>query len=96
MFDSVQLDVRSQCLGEGALFKVADLVRGSLTSLSPRKQSILGLRFGLIDGLPKTLVEIATALGLSSERVRQIQVEALSELRGGPAAERLEDALPIR
>jgi RNA polymerase nonessential primary-like sigma factor len=67
-----------------------------LTSLSPRKQSILGLRFGLIDGLPKTLVEIATALGLSSERVRQIQVEALSELRGGPAAERLEDALPIR
>jgi RNA polymerase primary sigma factor len=75
---------------------VPQIVRGSLTSLSLRKQSILGLRFGLIDGLPKTLVEIAASIGLSSERVRQIQVEALSELRGGPAAQMLEDALPIR
>ena len=75
---------------------VPAIIRGSLNSLSPRKQSILGLRFGLTDGLPKTLVEIAARLGLSSERVRQIQVEALSELRGGPAALILEDALPIR
>lgn len=75
---------------------VPGIVKGSLAGLSPRKRSILDLRFGLTAGIPLTLVEIALRLKISSERVRQIQMEALAELRRGSAAQLLEDALPIR
>jgi RNA polymerase primary sigma factor len=50
--------------------------------LSPREAQVLRLRFGLIDGQPRTLGEIADEVGISRERVRQIEAEALRKLRG--------------
>jgi RNA polymerase primary sigma factor len=48
--------------------------------LSPREQEVLSLRFGLGDGEAKTLGETGRAVGLSRERVRQIEKRALQKL----------------
>jgi len=56
---------------------VSDLIN----TLNPREQLILKLRFGLEGEPPRTLVQISRVLGVSKERVRQIQDRALSRLR---------------
>jgi RNA polymerase primary sigma factor len=53
--------------------------------LSPREAQVLRLRFGLQDGMQRTLGEIATTVGVSRERVRQIEAEALLKLRRAKA-----------
>ena len=53
----------------------------ALGSLTPRQERILRLRYGLEDGEPHTLKEIADKFGLTRERIRQIEGEALRRLR---------------
>ena len=53
----------------------------TLESLTPRERRIIELRFGLGDGYSRTLEEVGTELGLSKERIRQIEREALAKLR---------------
>jgi len=50
-------------------------------ALPPRLATIVTMRYGLRDGRPRTLQEIAVHLGLTRERVRQLEKEALAELR---------------
>jgi len=57
------------------------LVREVLGTLIPRESKILAMRFGLDDGKPKTLEEIGDRLGVTRERIRQIQEEALKKMR---------------
>ncbi|MFO7917061.1 MAG: sigma-70 family RNA polymerase sigma factor [Anaerolineae bacterium] len=52
-----------------------------MTSLSPREARILRLRFGLRDGRAHTLEEVGQKFGLTRERIRQIEHEALDRLR---------------
>jgi RNA polymerase primary sigma factor len=66
--EQVELSLRSQALQQ------------ALAALSERERQVLVLRYGLDDDEPKTLEEIGRRLGLTRERIRQIQVEALRRL----------------
>jgi RNA polymerase primary sigma factor len=54
---------------------------GALDQLNPRMRRVLALRFGLDGELPRTLEEVGTLLGITRERVRQLETRALRELR---------------
>jgi RNA polymerase primary sigma factor len=54
---------------------------GALDELNPRMRRVLSLRFGLDGELPQTLEEVGTQLGITRERVRQLETRALRELR---------------
>lgn len=56
-------------------------MQDAMQILSPRERQVLRLRYGLDDGREHTLSEIADVLGVTSERVRQIEAAALSKLR---------------
>jgi RNA polymerase primary sigma factor len=58
------------------------MVKEALATLTERERQILILRFGLEDGTPKTLEEIAAQFDVTRERIRQIQEEALKKMRG--------------
>lgn len=53
----------------------------TLESLKPRERRVIELRFGLNNEYSRTLAEVGTELGLSKERIRQIEKEALAKLR---------------
>ena len=64
-----------------------------LLSLPPREVRILQLRYGLVDGESYTLEEVGKKLGVTRERVRQIEAQALSRLRHPTHSRRLKDYL---
>jgi RNA polymerase primary sigma factor len=64
-----------------------------LTSLRPREERILRLRFGLQDGHHYTLEEVGEKFGLTRERIRQIEKQALRRLRHPRRSRRLKDYL---
>lgn len=55
-------------------------IDGLLLRLNPQQREVIGLRFGLIDGNQLTLLQIGQRMGLSRERVRQIEKQAMSRL----------------
>ncbi len=60
----------------------------AMLRLNPRQQRVLTERFGLDGGRPKTLEEVGEVLGITRERVRQLETRALRELRSvAPALE---------
>ncbi|NLV74252.1 MAG: RNA polymerase sigma factor [Chloroflexi bacterium] len=64
-----------------------------LTTLTPREARILRLRFGLHDGRSYTLEEVGKKFGLTRERIRQIEHEALDRLRHPSRSRQLRDYL---
>lgn len=56
-------------------------LRGLLDIMTDRERVVLDMRFGLIDGKVHTLASVADKLGISRERVRQIEEEALEKLK---------------
>jgi RNA polymerase primary sigma factor len=64
-----------------------------LQDLPPRAVRILKLRYGLVDGETYTLEEVGRKLGVTRERVRQIEAQALSRLRHPRRIRRLKDFL---
>lgn len=64
-----------------------------LGQLNDRQQRILRLHYGMEDGLCHSLEEIGVALGISKERVRQIEKQAMDKLRASGADMGLEDFL---
>jgi RNA polymerase primary sigma factor len=64
-----------------------------LDTLSPREQRIIQLRFGLIDGHPRTLEEVGRDFGVTRERIRQIESKTLVKLRHPGRASMLREYL---
>ena len=56
-------------------------INEALSQLTPREARILKLRYGLMDGDSRTLKEVGEMFGLSRERIRQLEKEALRKLR---------------
>ncbi len=64
-------------------------IRRALAGLTARESRIVELRYGLRDGQPLTLQDVAERFGLTRERIRQIEKEALAKLRRPDQADRL-------
>lgn len=56
-------------------------IERALAHLSPRENMVMRVRFGLDDGIPKTLEDVGEMFGVTRERVRQIESKALRRLR---------------
>jgi len=68
-----------------------DRINEVLKSLAPREREVIELRFGLKDGTPKTLDEVARLYGITRERIRQIEARGLLKLRQPTRSQRLEE-----
>ena len=79
--DSLVDELTLDPFGVRQAHEVAHLLQAWLDTLSQREQEILQGRFGLHDCEPETLEVLSARLGLTRERVRQIQNEALSKLK---------------
>jgi len=64
-----------------------------LSSLTPREQRVLQLRFGLEDGRSRTLEEVGKEFSVTRERIRQIEAKALRKLRHPSRSRKLKDYL---
>jgi RNA polymerase primary sigma factor len=65
--------------------RIAEVLR----SLTPREREVIEMRFGLRDGQPRTLEEVARTYGITRERIRQIEARGLLKLRQPLRSQRL-------
>ena len=73
--------------------QLRDVLNEVLDTLTPREVRILQLRFGLVDGYNYTLEEVGRKFGVTRERVRQIESQALGRLRHPSRSRKLRDYL---
>jgi RNA polymerase primary sigma factor len=66
-----------------------DQTASVLQTLTPREEKVIRMRFGLEDGEPHTLEEVGQAIGVTRERIRQIETEVVRKLRTAPGTLRL-------
>ena len=64
-----------------------------LSTLTPREERVLRLRFGIDDGRTRTLEEVGKEFNFTRERIRQIEARALRKLRHPSRSKRLKDFL---
>jgi RNA polymerase primary sigma factor len=64
-----------------------------LHTLSEREKKVIQLRFGLVDGHPRTLEEVGREFNVTRERIRQIESKTLSKLRHPSRSQKLRDYL---
>ena len=64
-----------------------------LSTLTPREEKVLRLRFGIEDGRTRTLEEVGKEFNVTRERIRQIEAKALRKLRHPSRSKRLKDFL---
>ena len=64
-----------------------------LHTVGERERKVIELRFGLLDGAPRTLEEVGKEFGVTRERIRQIESKTLAKLRHPSRAELLRDYL---
>lgn len=70
---------------------LVDQVKEILVDLTPREQKILEMRFGLKDGITRTLEEVGKEFSVTRERIRQIEAKALEKIRHHEKAKKLKE-----
>lgn len=70
-----------------------DMINSSMVSLNEREKMVIQLRFGLVDGVTKTLEEVGSIFQVTKERIRQIETRALEKLGMPKYRARLTDYL---
>ena len=60
---------------------LGEVLHRALTVLTPRERAVISLRYGVGDGRSRTLLEVGKELGISRERVRQLEVVGLKKMR---------------
>ena len=87
-------DENTPAPAEAATFNLMRVqIDKALGTLTEREQRVLRLRFGLEDGRARTLEEVGRALGVTRERIRQIEAKALRTLRHPSRSHTLKDFL---
>jgi RNA polymerase nonessential primary-like sigma factor len=81
MLDTVADDQATDPLGHTLSHEVESLLQTGLSELNDREREVLAGRYGLRDREPETLEVLAERMGLTRERIRQIQQEALLKLK---------------
>ena len=79
---------------EAAAFTLLkEQLMGVLSTLTPREEMVLKLRFGLEDGRARTLEEVGKEFKVTRERIRQIEAKALRKLRHPSRSRKLKDSI---
>jgi len=87
-------DPHSSSMTDKASFVyLQDQLEKVLSTLTEREEEILRLRFGMDDGMPKTLEEVGVVFSLTRERIRQIEKKALKKMRHRSRSDKLRKVL---
>ena len=91
--DFIQDDEASQPSEEASYTLLREQLEEVLSTLTPREEQVLRMRFGLTDGKPHTLEEVGKEFDVTRERIRQIESKALRKLRHPSRSKKLLDFL---
>jgi RNA polymerase primary sigma factor len=91
--DKLEQDLIPSADAELMRASLKDHLYSCLGDLDPKEQKVLRLRFGLDESDPKTLKEIGEMMGLSRERIRQIEAQALEKLHRSQKCQQLQGYL---
>ena len=91
--DKLEQDLIPSADAELMRASLRDHLYSCLGDLDPKEQKVLRLRFGLDESDPKTLKEIGEMMGLSRERIRQIEAQALEKLHRSQKCQQLQGYL---
>ncbi len=91
--DFIQDDESSQPSEEASYTLLREQLEEVLSTLTPREEQVLRMRFGLVDGKPHTLEEVGKEFDVTRERIRQIESKALRKLRHPSRSRKLRDFL---
>jgi RNA polymerase primary sigma factor len=80
-------------LDAASFILLQEQIEGVLHTLSEREKKVIEMRFGMLDGQPKTLEEVGLEFGVTRERIRQIESKTLSKLRHPSRSQKLRDYL---
>ena len=91
--DFIQDDASPEPAESASFTMLKEQINEVLSTLTPREEKVLRLRFGLEDGRTRTLEEVGSEFQVTRERIRQIEAKALRKLRHPSRSKRLKDFL---
>jgi len=81
--------------GKASFVYLQDQLEKVLHTLSRREEEVIRLRFGMRDGMPRTLEEVGLIFSLTRERIRQIEAKALKKLRHRTRSDKLKECIDM-